>query len=829
MMTASPLPAADPKPSFAPRAGEGVIALGGITKAFGPTVANADVSLHIARGDVLGLVGGNGAGKSTLMRILCGVFRPDSGTLNVDGRPVPFDGFDARAAQDAGIRIVHQELSLCSNLTVAENFFLEAPEAARYRPGWREVYRRRARAALDAVFPDNGINVHRRVEALPIGERQMVEIARAVATPGVRLVILDEPTSSLGLERSRQLRAYVHEKAAAGLSFIFISHKLFEIIDVASVVAVLRNGRMVWHGEASGVAVHDLVTLMGGVAAEAESAGARAGADGEVMVRVKGEVAALLGHEVELRRGQIVGLAGLEGSGQKELLHRLFAPGRGDAATLECRGKASFVSGDRQKEGVFPLWTVLANIGLGRIVGRAPLAWISDAAERAAMQPVTDRLQLDAGRLRSGILDLSGGNQQKALVARALVTDAPIVLLDDPTRGVDVAAKQDFYALARAMADNGRLVVWYSTEDLEFLQCDRVLVFAQGRIVSELERGAISEKAIVDASFTALEAGTPGGRPRAGSRDAGASWAGRLVELAPFATLALVFAAMILANPATASVFGLDLLLSPAVPLVLVALGQMFIVGGSEIDLGIGAFAGLVNVISATVLFDDPAYGVLALAGAALAYPVLGLLIQMRRIPAIVVTLGASFIWMGVAYTMQPTPGGASPDWLSALVGWSIPGVPTSLVILLVAGLCALVVDRTPLGVALRAFGNNPLAMARCGWPAARYGALRYFIAGLFAIAAGLSLTAINTASDYNSGGTYTLLSVAAVVIGGCSLIGGSISSMGVIAGSVTLALIGALLGMMNVPSDFTAAVQGVLLLAILALRAAVAGGRDEE
>jgi len=162
---------------------------------------------------------------------------------------------------------VHQELSLCANLTVAENFFLEAAEAATALPGWRNTYRLRARAALDTVFPGNSIEVDREVSSLAIGERQMVEIARAAATPNVKLIILDEPTSSLGAERSQQLRAYVHVQAAKGVSFIFISHKLFEIIDVAMRVAVLRNGRLVWHGDSKDVGVPDLVRLMGGEAA----------------------------------------------------------------------------------------------------------------------------------------------------------------------------------------------------------------------------------------------------------------------------------------------------------------------------------------------------------------------------------------------------------------------------------------------------------------------------------------------------------------------------------------------------------------------------------
>jgi ribose transport system ATP-binding protein len=204
-------------------------------------------------------------------------------------------------------------------------------------------------------------------------------------------------------------------------------------------------------------------------------------------------------------------------------------------------------------------------------------------------------------------------------------------------------------------------------------------------------------------------------------------------------------------------------------------------------------------------------------------------LIQLRGIPAIVVTLGASFIWSGLAFTLQPTPGGSSPQWLTAAIGWSIPGIPSSLVALAIIATAALALDRMPFGVALRAFGANPAAMTRAGWSAPKYAALRYFIAGGFGLLAGLSLTAINTASDYNSGGGYTLLSVAAVVIGGCGLAGGLISPLGVVAGSVTLSLIGALLGMLNVSSDYNAAVQGVLLLMVLAIRTLAARRSPDE
>ena len=200
----------------------------------------------------------------------------------------------------------------------------------------------------------------------------MVEIARVAATPDVKLIILDEPTSSLGPERSQQLRAYVHAQAAKGVSFIFISHKLFEIVDVAMRVAVLRNGRLVWHGDSKNVGVPDLVRDDGRRSrgdCRAPRARRRIFATAAVRVRIAGDVVATLGRDMELREGEVVGLAGLEGSGQKELLHRIFSPSRGKQSTIARNGEASFVSGDRLREGVFPLWSVLANIGLGQIAG----------------------------------------------------------------------------------------------------------------------------------------------------------------------------------------------------------------------------------------------------------------------------------------------------------------------------------------------------------------------------------------------------------------------------------------------------------------------------
>ena len=576
----------------------------------------------------------------------------------------------------------------------------------------------------------------------------------------------------------------------------------------------MRNGAVVWDRPRGETSLEALVEAVGGAAALPQAGATAAASTGDALVRLSGALTAPLGRDIELRGGEVVGLAGLEGAGQKALLRRLFAPSATRPGEATRHARASFVSGDRQAEGVFPLWSVFDNIAIGRTARRPAASPVHAATEAAHARAWSERLALDPARLPAPILSLSGGNQQKALMARGLVDEVAVVLLDDPTRGVDIGAKRDFYEALRAIAAEGRLVLWHSTEDAELLECDRVLVFAGGRIVADLTGEAIREDAIIGAGFAGTDTDGQAATPGLSSE--------RIFQVVPFVALIALVAVMGSLNPLVISSFGMELLLAPAVVLVLVALSQMFVVGGSQIDLGVGAFAGMVNVISATVLVTAPLIGAAALIAALAGYGAIALLIQGRGIPAIVVTLGASFIWSGIGETIQPSPGGAAPDWLRAAVTWSVPGVPTPLLLILMAGGVAIAIDRAPLGVVLRGFGASPDALARAGWNPIRYALWRYLIAGGFAMAAGLYLTAANRASDINAGGAYTLLSVAGVVIGGCALLGGRISPWGVVAGAVTLSLIGAALSILGVSTDFNALVQGGLLIAILGLRSLV-------
>ncbi|WP_425100221.1 sugar ABC transporter ATP-binding protein [Tropicibacter sp. S64] len=460
-----------------------VVSLTAAAKHFGPVKALDGVSLAVTPGECLGLVGHNGAGKSTLVNLINGTFGPSSGEV-------------AFPLGREGVRSVFQELSLCPNLTVAENLAMAHP--ALKGIGWRRPARAEIGAALDSVFPGHGIDTDAEVDTLSIAERQMVEIAIGFAPRGgaARLVILDEPTSSLDAGIARQLLSHVRAFCAAGGAVIFISHMLGEIFDVSSRIVVLKDGKVVADRPAEAFTRQGLVDAMGHVASEAATRQAARATIGDVVIRAEG---------LEARRGEVVGLSGLAGHGQAAALARLYL-----AQTSDWRAgraaKAVFVAGDRPRDGVLPLWSILRNISISVLGRDATRGLVDRAAERRLAEDWKTRIGIRTDDLTNPILSLSGGNQQKVLFARALASDAPVVVMDDPMRGVDVGTKQDVYAMIRAEAAKGRTFLWYSTETEEVCQCDRVFVFRNGEISAELTGEAITEERILEASFEMQEA-----------------------------------------------------------------------------------------------------------------------------------------------------------------------------------------------------------------------------------------------------------------------------------------------------------------------------------
>jgi ribose transport system ATP-binding protein len=478
-----------------------IVELDGVEKSFGAVRALAGVDLAVAQGECLGLVGHNGAGKSTLMQVLAGTLAPDGGRVVVGGQDLG-RGWGVTAAHRHGIRCVFQELSLCPNLTVAENARVFHPAIA--GPGWRARAGRLIGEMLDRIFPGHGIAGGDVVGDLALSRRQMVEIARAFTQTDAPadLVILDEPTSSLDAHLARQLLDFVRSFVGGGGSCILISHLLGEILSASDRIVVMRDGRVVDARPAGGFTRDSLVAAMGTVA-KAEPGGPSAAASARIgAVRVRARPAAQEdGRELVVHEGEVVGLAGLGGHGQTEMLIGIFDAARGRRRGAEVHGSVALVAGDRQSDGIFPLWSIAANITVGSLARMVRGLLIDPGAEAALAGEWQGRIGIRTPDMGANILSLSGGNQQKALFARALGSDATTLLMDDPMRGVDVGTKQEVYAIIRAEARGGRAFVWYTTEMDELSHCDHTYVFRNGRIVADLPRGELTEEKVLAASF----------------------------------------------------------------------------------------------------------------------------------------------------------------------------------------------------------------------------------------------------------------------------------------------------------------------------------------
>jgi len=480
----------------------------GIGKRFGGVVALEGVDLHVGRGEVLALLGENGAGKSTLMKILAGVQAPDAGEVRVDGRGCRFAG--VREALAAGIALIHQELNLASNLDVAGNLFLgREPRRAGFIDRGRMEREARgwlAKAGLD-VDPATP------VEELSIGRRQLVEIAKALAVEA-RVVIFDEPTSSLSEGEARRLFEVIDELRASGVAVIYITHRLREVTRLADRVSVLRDGRHVGDLGREGLSEEAMIRLMVGRDLEAffPRHHERAGGERRALLEVSGlRTRAFPEAEVGLRlgAGEIVGLAGLVGSGRSELLRAVFGVDRRLAGEVRVAGEAlasgspraairagvALVPEDRKVEGLVLPMGLDDNLNL--LAGRGEW-WRRPWRERERAAAVERQLRIKGAGGERPVGLLSGGNQQKVALGKWLAGEPRVLLLDEPTRGIDVGAKREIYEVMERLAGAGAAVLFVSSELPEVLAlADRVLVMRDGGIAGELARGEADEESIM--------------------------------------------------------------------------------------------------------------------------------------------------------------------------------------------------------------------------------------------------------------------------------------------------------------------------------------------
>ncbi|WP_026370584.1 sugar ABC transporter ATP-binding protein [Kallotenue papyrolyticum] len=484
-----------------------------LSKSFGGVQALRDVHLAVLPGDVHAILGENGAGKSTLIKILTGLYQPDHGTLLVDGQPVRFA--DPRAAQARGIVAIYQEPSLFPDLDVAENIFVGRQPARRGRIAWSRMYQTAAE-----LLRRLGLRLDPRTRArdLSIAQQHMVEIARAISIEA-RVLIMDEPTSSLTPGEVDELLAIVRQLRAAGTAIIFISHRLEELFAIADRVTVLRDGAVVGTHPMAGMTRERLIQMMVGRPL-GELFPKQAVAPGAPLLEVRG--LSLAGQFADisftLRRGEIVGLAGLIGAGRTAVARALFGIEPATAGTILLDGQPvtigsprealalgiGYVPEDRKQHGLILPMSIASNISLPILGSLARYGWIDRSRERQRAQQSAAQLEIKLAHVDQPVGQLSGGNQQKVVLAKWLGTQPRILILDEPTRGIDVGTKAAVHRLMSELAAQGLAILLISSELPEILaMSDRILVMREGRLTAQIERAAATQETIMAAATAA--------------------------------------------------------------------------------------------------------------------------------------------------------------------------------------------------------------------------------------------------------------------------------------------------------------------------------------
>ncbi|KQW01333.1 sugar ABC transporter ATP-binding protein [Rhizobacter sp. Root1221] len=479
----------------------------GIVKDFGPVRVLHGVSFSLEPGHVYGLLGENGAGKSTLMKILSGYERASGGELAVGDTPCHFA--DSRAAEAAGIVLIHQEFNLADDLTVAQNIFLGHE---RHRGGWLDD--RAMRAAARDVLAQVGLDLSpdTRTRDLIVAEKQLVEIAKALSRHA-RLLVMDEPTATLTPSETERLFGLIRQLRAAGTTIVYISHKLDEVERITDEVLVMRDGRFVTRAPTSSLTRQQMANLMVGRDLTDMFPPRHAVPDGPPLLRVRGLTVPGWAHGVDfdVRAGEVLGFAGLVGAGRTELFEGLLGLRPRTAGTVELAGHAvvfhnprqaaahglTYLSEDRKGKGLHMRLSLSHNLTLMDL-DRHARPWLDPASERRALDRAITDHGIRTRNPQAPASSLSGGNQQKLAIAKVLQPDPRVVVLDEPTRGVDVGAKRDIYFLIQRLAAQGRGVVVVSSELIELIGlCHRVVVMRAGRVMTTLDAGHLTEEELI--------------------------------------------------------------------------------------------------------------------------------------------------------------------------------------------------------------------------------------------------------------------------------------------------------------------------------------------
>jgi ribose transport system ATP-binding protein len=806
-----------------------VLSLTGISKSYSGVAALTDVSLDVLPGEVHALLGENGAGKSTLMNVASGTVQPDGGTIRVNGEPI--DTLSPALAAKLGIAIVHQHPAVLPDMTVLENLRVALPASVFEGKGSLEQY-------ASTILGESGLRVHLgdRVETLTVAQKHLLEITKALALEP-KVLVLDEPTAPLGQDSVDLLFARVRAAVARGTAVVYITHRMAEVRQLADRVTVLRDGKLRGVANVDDVSDDELLTMIVGRQMESTFPPKYEATDAdEINLVIDGltgdgftEVSAAV------KRGEILGIAGVVGNGQSELLRalaglqsfsgRVVVNGR-ESNSSSLLDKAAYMPADRHTEGLMMTLTVRENAAVAALKRFKRWALLSRTREVETVGATLDSLAVKAASMDSVVSSLSGGNQQKVVMVRALLSEPSLVIADEPTQGVDVGARLEIYKILREVSASGIPVVVASSDakELEGL-CDQVIVMSRGNAVDTLLGDGITESRIVQAAVTstAHTANTP------------LATTDKIVRSTPFrrfvqgdyAPSALLVGVIVLLgafifsqNARYLSDFNIFSVLMLVSALGFIALGQTIslLIGG--IDLSVGPLAGFLVVVGSFFVNDDKPFGVVGL-GILLMFVLAiatglinGSLIRFGKFTAIAATLTLYIALQGLSFLLRDSPGGYIAAGFTAVMTTRVGPIPVVFIVLvLLAVALELLLRKRRWGWRLRATGSDEEAARRIGVNIDKTVVLAYATTSVLVFLGAMVLMTQIGVGDPAQGVSYTLSSITAVVLGGTSLLGGRGTFIGSLFGSILIIQVLNATTFLGLSQMWQYIFQGVLIL----------------
>ncbi|WP_308492719.1 ATP-binding cassette domain-containing protein [Microbacterium terrisoli] len=798
-----------------------------ITKLYSGVAALTDVSVAICGGEVHALLGENGAGKSTLMNVASGTVQPDGGNIEFEGERVVLT---PTAAAKLGIAIVYQHPAVLPDMTVLENLQVSLPASVFTGGTTADI----AGRMLDRV----GLHVHLRdrVEDLSIAQKHLLEIAKAFAI-NPKVLILDEPTAPLGEASVEMLFSMVREAVRDGVAVVYITHRLAEVRELAHRVTVLRDGRVRGESTINAVSDDELLAMIVGRQLESTFPPKHVRSDEDLVAFEISGLSTARCADISIRatRGQIIGISGVTGNGQSDLLRALAGLEHFDGqvtlggvphTTRDLLHQTAFVPADRHGEGLMMRLNVRENAAVAALRKFRGQWLLSRKKELSRVIESLSSLDVRTPSLDANVAALSGGNQQKIVMSRVLLSEPSLIVADEPTQGVDVGARAEIYRILREVADAGIPVIVSSSDakELEGL-CDTVVVMSRGQIVATLHGDDVTEGRMIAAAVSATTLDTATLSIRAGD-ERSSSALRRFIQgdFAPSIMLVVVIIALgavvFSQNDRYLSTFSLGSLLTLATALGFIALGQTIPLMLGGIDLSVGPLAGLLVVVASFFVNADSSLSMiigglfLVVVVAAAVGIVNAALIRFAKFTAIAATLATYIALQGMSFVLRDGPGGLINSNVSAAIQSQWGPVPVAFVILVVVAVVAeIALRKTRWGLRLRAAGSDEESARRVGVRVNLVTVGGYVLTSLFTVLGALMLMAQIGIGDPQQGVSYTLASITAVVLGGTSLLGGRGTFIGTLLGAVLLTQVTNATTFLGLPTSMTYFFQGGLIL----------------